>query len=286
MRPNLFLLAAPRSGSTQLARWLDSHAEIALSPVKEPNFYSAHEFPADWVAAERLNDVDPARYLRKTRRRPAQFAVFRRRGDYMRLFAGLTVPWRLDASTSYLACPEAPRRIFKDNPGAHIISLTRDPLQRALSHYRLAIRSGRTRRCLRQELEAELAGQPPLAGRFLLRPSRQDEGLSHIAAVCPPGQHLRLTYEELFRDPAEVLGRIGRFLRIAPGGFDLSYTARNAGVAPRFPRANHLLHQSGIRTPLRRAIPAPLKPALKRLVFTDRAVPIPQDQVAELEAHL
>ena len=37
--PNLFLIAAPRAGSTQLAYWMDSHPDISLSRVKEPNYF-------------------------------------------------------------------------------------------------------------------------------------------------------------------------------------------------------------------------------------------------------
>ena len=32
--PNLFLVAAPRTGSTQLAHWLASHPDVSLSLVK------------------------------------------------------------------------------------------------------------------------------------------------------------------------------------------------------------------------------------------------------------
>lgn len=154
--PSLFLMAAPRAGSTQLARWLSSHPDIALTPVKEPTHFAAHDFPEAYVRATHLNDVDPARYRPG---RTAQFAVFRDRADYLRLFDGLTERWRCDASTSYLACPEAPAAIRAACPAARVITLTRAPLDRALSHYGLAWRTGRTRLPLGAELDAELAGR-------------------------------------------------------------------------------------------------------------------------------
>ena len=62
--PNLFLIAAPRAGSTQLAYWMDSHPDISLSRVKEPNYFSAHEFKPDYVRSSHLNDVNPTQYVK------------------------------------------------------------------------------------------------------------------------------------------------------------------------------------------------------------------------------
>ena len=70
---------------TQLTRWLASHPDIDISPVKEPNYYSQHEFSPEFVARDRLNDVDPQRYDPR-RDRPAQFAVFRQADSYAALF--------------------------------------------------------------------------------------------------------------------------------------------------------------------------------------------------------
>ncbi len=278
MRPNLFLLAAPRAGSTQLAHWLASHPDIGLPPVKEPNFFSSHEFCPSHVAREGLNDVPPDGPLPP--RHPAQFAVFRRAQDYSRLYQGMHMRWRLDASTSYLACPEAPSAIAAALPGARALVLTRDPVERALSHYRLALRSGRTRRPLLQELADEVAGRTPLSARFLLRPSRQKAGVTRVRAAFPD-RHLILTFEDLIAEPAPQLARIAAFLDVDPAGFDLGVSARNTGVAPRFARLNHLLHRTGLRTPLRRALPPALKPALKRLVFTrDTRPDHPADRAA------
>ena len=270
MSPNLFLLAAPRSGSTQLARWLGSHPEIGMSSVKEPNFYAQHEFPPEFVRRYRLNDIDPQRY-RPGRDRPAQFAVFRQPQTYADLFADLDTPWRMEASTSYLACPEAPGLIACRHPHARFISLTRDPVARAMSHHRLALRTGRSRLSLGTELEAEQSGRTPLPGRFLLRPSRQAAGLLRIATKVTADRHLSLRFEQLVTNPAATLAQVANFLAIDPGGFDLDLAARNASASPRLPRLNRLLLQSGVKTWLRRHLPPSWKPVLKGLYFNEKA---------------
>ncbi len=286
--PNLFLIAAPRAGSTQLARWLDSHPEIALSPVKEPNHFSAHEFPPDYVARHHLDDVDPSRYLRGRRRRAVQFAIFREAQQYRALFAELQTRWRCDASTTYLACPEAPAAIRRAcGPGARAITLTRDPVARAISHYRLAVRTGRWRGTLTEALAREMSPASPLPERFLLRPSRQAEGVARVRQAFGPLCHLALTFEEMTSDPRATLARVAAFLDVDPRGFDLSREARNASVAPRFPRLNAWAQRSGLKTALRRNIPVPLKTWLKRLYFRDAPPPLPgAEEIALLAAAL
>ncbi len=167
MNSNLFLVAAPRSGSTQLSAWLSTHPDVDLPPIKEPNFFAQHEFPAEYVAQHHLNDVDPARYVAQRTTKVMQFAIFREAAHYDYLFDGLNARWRMDASTTYLHCPEAAQNIRDHAPDAKVILLTRNPVARALSHYRLATRTGRTTRSLREEIQAEANGDTPLPGRFL-----------------------------------------------------------------------------------------------------------------------
>jgi hypothetical protein len=280
--PNLFLAAAPRAGSTQLARWMDSHPDLSLSTVKEPNYFAEHEFDPDYVAASHLDDIDPAR----PPFRRAQFAVFRRPECYRALFCKMTTRWRFEASTSYLACPESPSRIAADCPDARIILLTREPVARALSHYGLALRTGRTQQRLADEVWAEVAGELPLCARYLLRPSRQDAGVAAFGAAFPPDQILHLTFEEMIAGPAAVLFRIADWLGVGRDGFRTDIAARNASARPRLPRINSLLQHSGAKTVIRRHLPARLKPTLKRLWFTEarQSSVTPQDREALVTA--
>lgn len=259
---NLFLAAAPRSGSTQLAHWLASHPMISLSQVKEPNYFSHHEFDPDYVRISHLDDVDPTGPIQK----PAQFAVFRNRARYDALFNTMSTPWRMEASTSYLACPEAPEKMYQAAPHARVIVLTRNPLDRALSHYQLACRTGRTTSSLAHEIADER--NQPLAARYLLRPSRQDCGLARFQHTFGHNQVLHLTFEDMIADPKEALGKIGSWLEIDTALFDLSVQARNKGQAPRFARLNAWLLSSGFKTALRARLPSAIKNVLKPIWFS------------------
>jgi len=285
--PNLFLMASPRSGSTQLARWLDSHPDITLSAIKEPNYFSAHEFDPEYVLSSHLNDVDPAKYVRGKRQKPAQFAVFRQREDYEALFANMQTRWRIEASTSYLSCPQAPNLIHQYAPDARLIVLTRDPLNRAISHYRLACRTGRMRGTLMNALNAELTGETPLAARFLLRPSKVTEGIERIKSLFLPEQCLFLEFETMVADPAAALNKIAGWLEICPAAFDLKINARNAGMAPRFANLNRALEKTGLKTALRRTLPASIKPALKRIWFDQtRKISLTESEISALSSAL
>ncbi len=265
--PNLFLIAAPRAGSTQLAYWMDSHPDIQLSRVKEPNHFSAHEFKADYVRTSHLNDVNPRQYIKSGCTRRAQFAVFRVRADYEALFSSSGSRWQFEASTSYMACPEAPANLKAYAPQARIILLTRNPLERSLSHYRLARRTGRVTHSLRQALLQEQMGATDLAARFLLRPSRQGPGCDRIKTLFDPARILSIEFEKLIASPQARLNEIASFLNVDPRGFDLSVQARNASMAVRFDRLNRLLETSGFKTILRHHLPMRAKTMLKPIWF-------------------
>ena len=43
MKVNTFIVGAPKAGTTSLHHYLNQHADISMSTVKEPNFFSSKE---------------------------------------------------------------------------------------------------------------------------------------------------------------------------------------------------------------------------------------------------
>ena len=39
-RPNLFIVGAPKSGTTSIYNYLKNHPEVFMSPIKEPHFFA------------------------------------------------------------------------------------------------------------------------------------------------------------------------------------------------------------------------------------------------------
>ncbi len=285
-KANLFIVAAPRSGSTQLAAWLGTHPEIEVSSIKEPNHFSSHLFPKEFVASTHLNDVDPERYVRERSTKQMQFAIFRELEHYEYLFSAMHQKWKVDASTTYLQCAEAPIEIFKYNPEAKIILLIRNPLQRAISHYRLAVRTGRTNLTLAEELQQELAETTPVPARFLLRYSKYDDGLKAYRNTFPSQSLMEVSFENMIRDPSAAMASICDFLGVAKEGVDLGVSEQNASDAPRFQAFNIWLHNSGLKTYLRRLLPKKVKRLIKPVYFSSEKISIPEEHIALLKAHL
>lgn len=275
-RANLFLAAAPRSGSTQLVSWIGQHPDVGVPAIKEPNHFSAHDFDPGYVAATYLNDVDPAEYASRGRTTSHQFAVFRDAADYDYLYTSLGERWLVDASTSYLASPGAPARIEAEVVGPRrAVVLLREPVGRAISHHGLALRTGRSRGTLADELAREQAGLVPPEARYLLTPSRYADALERWWSVIGREDVRVLTFERLVAEPAVVLAELFDWLGLEPVDVELHRPeARNQSVRPRFGWLNEVMLRSGTKTALRRVVPVGLKRRLKRVYFAPRPEPI------------
>lgn len=106
-RPNLFIVGAPKSGTTSLYDYLSGHPDVFMSPIKEP-IYFAPDMKAGFKHRFRYGE-DEAAYL----------ALYDSARDER--YAG-------EASTRYLASHEAPRLIHEFDPAARIIVMLRNPV--------------------------------------------------------------------------------------------------------------------------------------------------------------
>jgi hypothetical protein len=107
-RPDLFVVGAPKSGTTSLYEYLREHPDVYMSEVKEPFYFSPDVF----------------RTFRNKFKHPED------EERYLALFAAATTEKRIgEASTTYLASPAAPRLIHEFAPDAHIICILRDPVE-------------------------------------------------------------------------------------------------------------------------------------------------------------
>lgn len=271
--PNLFLLCAPRSGSTQMVHWLNSHPDISASAIKEPTYFG-HQGLAD--APARFRDVPPHRAIGKPALR-YQFTITTRLDDYRALFAPLSARYALDASTATLTAPNAAQDIKRLFPTSRFIAITRNPLERAISHYKLARRMGRARHSLGQEVHRELKTPLPEFEQYLLRFRHAQSAMATFEHAFGKKAILHIAFEEMVANPGAVLSQCARFLEIEDS-FDLTIKAQNQGALPRFEGINHWAEEYGIKTQLRRFLPNALKPILRRAWFKPRWDEVINDQ--------
>jgi len=204
-KPNyLFLVGAPKCGTSSLARMLGEHPEICVSSIKEPTRFT--DFATrDWTGP----GVDGLRasIVSDT---PTYEALFAVKPD---------ATWRVDASTDYLSCAVSADRIaaFRDDPAVgevRIAVILRDPVARAISEYQHTVRDQFETETLKRaiELEADRLAKPmhPLFGH--VNRGRYASQIARYRAVFE--DILILDYHRL-RDGFEVVNEVTGSLGLA-----------------------------------------------------------------------
>lgn len=113
MKPNLFIVGQPKSGTTALHQFLGQHPEIYMSSIKEPHFFCS-DFHLESDRA----------YGRQ------RFFDFRNESAYLQLFAKANKEKVIgESSTNYLYSKVAAEKIYNFNPQGKIIIILREPAQ-------------------------------------------------------------------------------------------------------------------------------------------------------------
>lgn len=214
--PNLFVIGAPKCGTTALHRYLDMHPRIAMSAVKEPKFFLTdgtrprHRGPGDERACRRYV-VDRDAY-------EALFELPAGAGSY----AGESSPY-------YLWDPAAAPRIKALVPDARLVALVREPTMRAFSNWADLREQGREKLDFASALAAEeerrhLDWEPFWLYRSL---SLYGEQLTRLYTVFPRRQVTVVRAEDLAADPDAVLATVFSFLGLEPLSEPIPTARRN-----------------------------------------------------------
>ena len=105
----LFIIGAPKCGTTSLAHWLSEHESVFMSPIKEPNYFCS-DLP------QRIRSWD----------------------SYSALFSDAKPEHIIlaEASTRYIRSKVAVPTILKQFPDAQFIAMVRNPVDMAISLHR------------------------------------------------------------------------------------------------------------------------------------------------------
>jgi Sulfotransferase domain len=215
--PDFLILGAQKAGTTALYAYLRWHPEITGPSFKEVSFFDRH-------------------YVKGERWYRAHMPVRRRS------LVG-------EASPSYLFHPLAPERVAGMLPGARLIALLRNPVDRAFSHYQHEVALGREPLSFEDAVDREDERMQGELERMLRDPSyfslawwnytyvargRYAEQLERWFAAFPREQLLVLFTEELSADTAATYRRVLDFLGVTardlesyPRIFDRDYGDMN-----------------------------------------------------------
>jgi hypothetical protein len=204
--PDFFVIGAPKAGTTALHVALARHPRLFMSRVKEPKHF--------------LTDGPPP-----TGGGPGDAKTFSeyvwRRGDYERLFdAAPAGTLRGESTPFYLHDHAAQQRIVEAVPGARMIALLREPIDRAHSNWTHLWSAGLEpegdflRAC---DLESGRAARGWAQFWRYLELGRYGEQLQRLFEVVPREQVLLLRYRDLREAPVETLDTIFDFLGVETG---------------------------------------------------------------------
>jgi len=209
-KPNLFLIGAPRCGTTALFSYLSKHPDLFVPQVKEP-----HHFCRDLIeecdAFMGPNEAFPYRDI----------------DDYIQLFATAgQAAVRGEASVNYLFSRTAPQQILEFQPAAKIIVMFRDPVAFAYSLYsKLRAMGFEDQPTFAQALALEPARRrgenlPPTvllpSNTFYTARAAFADHLDRWRTLFPPEQLLPILLDDFHRDPVTVYRRALDFLELTP----------------------------------------------------------------------
>ena len=208
-RPNLFIVGAPRAGTTSLHSLLAQHPDVFMSAVKEPHYF-ARDINRRYE--EHIGREVPS--LIKTEER------------YLELFAGAgDAAVRGESSVYYLYSEVAPEEIARFAPDARIVILLREPVDFLHSlHGRLRSMGDEDRpfaEALELEEERARGRRLPRTARFpeILRYSwyaRYAENVERFLELFPRERVLVLLFEDYRREKQRIWDEALEFLGVAP----------------------------------------------------------------------
>jgi len=203
VKPNFFIVGAPKCGTTALYRYLRLHPNIYMPAKKEPHFF--------------------ARDL-------GTYPAIKTMEDYAALFQGAEPKHRRvgEASVYYLRSGVAVPNILEFNPEARIIAMFRNPVDMVHSfHSQLLYWSEEVVTDFEtawrlQEARSRGVDVPPASrGPFLLQyaeMARFGSQVERLLSVAPAEQVKLILYDDFAASPRQVYSEVVEFLQLPPDG--------------------------------------------------------------------
>jgi len=226
----IFIVGAPRCGTTTLARFLKQHPRINFPAIKEPHFFAQHDLRD--LSDEELKKQIESEYLKR---------FFRADSD-RRVGA--------DGSVTYLYKPEQLEPILRVWPDSRFVIALRNPLTMLPSLHKRLIYVGEE--TIAKFSDAWAAVPERAAGRRIPRTCtdprllRYDEAgrfgtyLERLYASVGKERCLVVIFDDLTANPAEQYRRLMGFIDLEPQA-EIDFSPRRQGHSVRFPWLQRLL---------------------------------------------
>ena len=240
MKPNLFIVGQPKSGTTALHQFLGQHPEIFMSSIKEPHFFcSDFHLESDRAYGKQL------------------FFDFRNESAYLQLFAradGAKIAG--ESSTNYLYSQVAAEKIYNFNPDAKIIIILREPakfLYSLHSHYVKFTEENEpdflTALALETERKQEKSSSPRVISPSYLFYSQRVQYYQQVKRYYDrfnPEQIKVVIFEDFLAENERIYREILEFLGVEPN-FTPEYESVNVNKEVKFQAINNLANNPLIK---------------------------------------
>lgn len=229
-KPNLFIVGAPKCGTTSLHYYLDQHPDVYMSPRKEPCYF-ASEFVADEYP--------------KTEE------------DYLELFTGANTERYLgEATSTYLYSRRAACEIYEFCPHAKIIIMLRNPADMIYSLHAQRLFEGSEdiysfEKALIAEPLRKAGGKRPPKLKYPLAYLHYREMGNYLPQVQRffdvfPESQIQVIVSERFRsDKKAGFEEVLDFLELPH--FHIDYTSQRLGKKWIIPVANDMVNHASVK---------------------------------------
>jgi hypothetical protein len=185
--PNLFLIGAPKCGTTTLVNWLSSTKQVFVPLGREPHYFA--------------DDIFPDRVCNSMNR-------------YKELYikSPQDIKYLLDGSTGYLSSAVSVPSILSISPESKFIILVRDPSEMMISLHRERVSEGREKKISAREAwnQSNISDLDP-ALNYKLQCKLASQ-IKNIQQIIHEPNLLILSLKEIAEDPENSFDHLINFL--------------------------------------------------------------------------
>lgn len=227
--PNLFIIGAPKCGTTSVTTWLKSHPQVFVPEIKEPHFFNFDSGHRDIKTLRQYEKIYSAA-------RPEQTVL-------------------CDASVWYLISSVAVKNILAYQPNAKVIVFVRNPIDMCVSLHDEMVFGGDEeiqdfREAWNAQFQRKIGLNLPRVCvdlRFFIygEACKVGEQISGVKKLIPSEQLLFVRLDQLKFNPSQEYRKILQFLGVSDDGredFPVVNSAkeRKSLILRRFMRGVHL----------------------------------------------
>ncbi len=216
---DFIVIGAPKAGTTSLFEYLRHHPEVSLPSGKEEQFFS-HDavYARGWTAY--MDDLTRHRFERAAANPARKWGTVT--PQYM--VGGVFKSTAQDAVKHGYDERTVPLRMRERLPDVRLIACLRDPVERALSHHRMAVMLGRERQSFDEAIDELLRAD--VLERARRDPEERKDNRGYVAwseygrilggyfDVFPAEQMLVVFTSELASAPVALLSRVEEFIGV------------------------------------------------------------------------